>query len=186
VSKKRKRRLIDSHPLGLPRSGLTMVVWGLLLVLGGVFSQWWVGLPYPTGLVAIWGAATVLGLAFQGLCQLRWQPLNFYVWLAAIAVGWTFTLYVLYVNGSLFPELAPAWFLLLGLAYIHTGMKIDTRFYTLAVFHLVLAVLFEALARGILVSPWDVIFIYGAILFGALAGVSLLIGSYFARVPIRR
>ncbi|MGA7732966.1 MAG: hypothetical protein WCD37_17040 [Chloroflexia bacterium] len=174
-------QVIDSHPLGLTRSGLTMVVWGLALIVAGVLSQW-ASLPYPTGMVVLWGAATIIGLVFQGLCQVEHQPLNFYVWVGAIGIGWLFTLYVLYVNGSFYPELAPAWFLLLGVAYVHTGMKIDTRFYVLAGLHFALAALFELGGR----AGVSFLFIYGPVIFGLLAGIGLVAGAYYARVSLQR
>ncbi len=176
-------RMLDSHPFGLPRSGLTMVVWGLALLVAGVVSQW-VSLPYPGGFLALWGGATVVGLVFQGLCQAKYQPLNFYVWVSAIGIGWLFTLYVVYSNGNLYPEITPVWFLLLGLAYTHTGMKISNRFYALAGLHFVLAIIFELVGRGVITA--DFLVVNGAIVFGVLAGTSLLVGSVYARVPLKR
>lgn len=162
-----------------------MVVWGLLLLIAGAITQW-VALPYPGGFLGLWAVATVLGFAFQGLCQLRWQPVNFYVWVGAAALGWLFTLYVVYVDktGTFYPEITPVWFLLLGLAYVHTGMKIHTRFYILAALHFAAALIFELVGRGVISSEF--MLVNGPILFGVLAGVSLGLGAYFARVPIRR
>jgi len=175
-------RYIDAYPFGLVRSGFAMTVWGVLLILGGVISQWG-NLPYPGGFLALWGVITVVGLAVQGLCQVEHQPSNYFVWIGAIGLGWAFTLFVIYVtNFSLFSELAPAWLLLLGLAYLHTGYKIDSRFYTLGIIHLALALIFEIAWRGVV--KIDFLVNYTTVIFAVLAGVAVLAAAYYARLHV--
>ena len=180
--------MLDHHPFGLPRSGLTMVVWGLLLIGAGLISQYislpW---PYPTGFLVVWISISVIGLVFQGMCQAKYQPLNFWVWVAAVALGWAFSLYVIYYNPSLYSEVAPVWFVLMGLAYVHTAMKIDAKFYWLAALNFALAIVFEAAWRhwgGI--RFLDFLIVYVTPYFGLLSGIGLVIGAFFARSPIRR
>jgi hypothetical protein len=168
-----------------------MLVWGLLLIGAGLITQYvtlpFVGKPYPDSFLIVWISISVIGLVFQGLCQAKYQPLNFWVWVGAVVLGWLFTLYVIYSNPSLYPEIAPVWFVLMALAYVHTAMKIDTKFYWLAAFNFALAIVFEAAWRhwgG--TSFLDFLIYYATPYFGLLSGIGLVIGAFFARSPIRR
>jgi hypothetical protein len=183
---KKRRKLIDKYPLGLTRSGLVMVIWGLLLIGAGIFCQW-VSLPYPHGYIVAWLIFTVAGLSFQGWCQLKYEPVNFYVWLGAMLTGWLFTLYVVYMNAALYSEIAPVWFVLLALAYAHTGLIINKQFYILAGLHLLMALLFEIGWRhwwGI--TGLNFLIAYGTVAFGLMSGLGLIIGAFLPRGRIRR
>lgn len=179
--KRKKRKLIDRGFLGLTRSGLTMAIWGLVLLGAGIIGQY-VSLPYPHGYIVMWLGFTAIGLAFQAHCQLRYEPVNYYVWVGAMIIGWAFTLYVVYSNAAFYSEIAPVWFLLLAAAYAHTGWKIDPRYYILAVIHLLAAIVFEIAWRQIWgVNSMDFLIYYGTIWFGLISGIGLLVGAVLPR-----
>lgn len=174
-------QLLDTYPLKLARPGIAMAVWGVLLIIAAVISQW-VQLPMGTFLL-MWGVVTALGVLVQAMCEIQYQALNFYVWLAAFALGWAFTLFVVYPdNFAHYAELAPARLLLLGLAYAHTAVKINSRFWILSALHILAAAIFELSNRG--VFKIDLLNNNGALIFGLLAGIAVLVGAYYARINI--
>lgn len=170
---------VEHNPLGLSRAGVLMVGWGLLLLVAGALSQW-AQFPSFELFLAMWGAVTVLGLALQATCHFQDQRANLSVWLAAVALGWVFTLYIMYRETALYSELAPLWLLLLGVAYIDTAFRINTRFFYLAAIHIVGALVLELAGRGVL--KVDFLSTYSPFILGVIAGLFLIIGAPFARI----
>lgn len=163
---------------GSGRPTTIMMAWALLLVTAGMMSQW-IDMPYPGGFLAVWGVFTMIGLGFQAMYQLGQPSGNFRVWASAISLGWLFTLYVVFVNISLYPESSPVWFTLLGLAYVHTARTVDRRFYALAALYFVMAVLFELSGR--MNNTLDFLEVYGPVVFGVVMGMGLMFSALFAR-----
>ena len=169
---------LEHNPLRLSRAGILMAVWGVLILVAGVATQYY----YPSieAVLQWWGIVTVIGLAVQAVCELRDQPLNFFAWVGAMAVGWAFTLWALSPGVGLFADLSPVWLILLGLAYIPTAFQIDRRYWLFAALHLALGGLMELSARGILVIGF--LNSNSSLMFGLVGGGSMVIGAVLARV----
>jgi hypothetical protein len=155
-----------------------MAVWGVLILVAGVATQYY----YPSieAVLQWWGIVTVVGLAVQAMCELRYQPLNFLAWVAATAVGWAFTLWAVRPGVGLFADLSPIWLILLGLAYIPTSFQIDRRYWLFAASHLALGGLMELSARGILVI--GILDSYSSLILGVVGGGSMIVGAALARI----
>jgi hypothetical protein len=176
--------VIEKNPLRLTRAGVVMAVWGLLLLGAGIYNQY--QFPSVEAIVFLWGAVTVIGLVAQAVCEIQHQPVNFYVWLACLVVAWAFTHYTLmWDNGAhmgLYGDLAGVWLIFLGVGYIDTARKINTRFLWVGVVHVVAGILLELSARGIV--KVDLLSNYSTLIFGIVAGGTLLIAAVMARIQV--
>jgi hypothetical protein len=169
---------LEHNPLHLSRAGILMAVWGVLILVAGVATQYY----YPSieAVLQWWAIVTVIGLAVQAACELRDQPLNFLAWVAAMAVGWVFTLWAVSPGVGLFADLTPVWLILLGLAYIPTAFQIDRRYWLFAALHLALGALMELSVRGVFVVGF--LNSYSSLILGLVGGGSMIAGAALARI----
>jgi hypothetical protein len=182
---------LENNPLRLSRAGLLMLTWGVAIVIAGGLTQW-VRFSSLDSILHLWGAVTLVGVAVQVVCQVRDQGFNCAAWVAALAIGWAFTFYVIdFENGAhlnLYGDLAGVWLILFGLAYVDTARRIDSRFLWLAELHLAVGGLMELSAHGIvgvpIISP--LLNSYGSLIFGLVSGAPLIVASAFARVKVEQ
>jgi hypothetical protein len=170
---------LENNPLHLSRAGILMLTWGLLLVIAGALNQWYT-FPSFEAVLYMWGTVTVIGLIVQGICQIKDKPLNYATWVGVMAAGWAFTFYSVYGNVSLFADLAGVWFFLMAVGHFATAFHVDSRFFWLAGFNLLVAVVFELVGHHIL--TFDPIVTYTSIVLGGVAGVAMLVGAAMGRI----
>jgi hypothetical protein len=184
-SRRTEMDIIEHNPLRLTRAGVTMAVWGVVLLLAGVYNQY--QFPSVEAILGIWGAITLIGLAVQVACEIKHAAVNFYVWLASVAVAWLFTLYVTVwdngAHGALYPDLPGVWLIFLGLGYVDTARRINSRFVWIGVVHIVAGIILEIVARGII--KVDFLSTYSTLIFGIVAGGTLIVGSTQSRLKAK-
>jgi hypothetical protein len=165
---------LEKNPLRLSRAGIVMIAWGLLILGAGVYNQYY--FPSMEHILTVWGVVSVLGLAIQGLCEIRDQRINFLAWVAVVVLGWAFTLYAIYAtNYQFFGHISGVWLILLGLAYIPTALQIDRRYWLFAALHFIVGSLMEQSALKVLSPEMTRFFDTNSpLLFGLVAGGSLL------------
>ncbi len=169
---------LKTTSLAIPKVGLILGGWGLVLLLGGVMSQWF---ELKVDFVLwLWGGVTLLGLLAQGLGMVRGLGLNLSTWLILIVVGWLLTFYVIkFENGAhsdLFGDLPGLWLLLLSMGYVATAFQVSKLFLGLAGLHLLVGFLMELSIRQVLTL--DFLDLYSSIIFGLVSGLPLLIAAW--------
>jgi hypothetical protein len=172
---------LEHNPVRLSRAGIVMAVWGALILGVGLYNQW--NFPSMETILLLWGGVTVVGLAVQGLCEVKDQRVNFLAWVAVVALGWAFTLYAIYAtNYALFGHLGGIWLILLGLAYVPTALQIDRRYWIFAGLHFLVGGLMELSAFKMLPAGM-MKFLDGntALLIGVIGGGTLLVAAFFGR-----
>lgn len=169
---------LENNPLHLSRAGIVMLTWGVLILLGGAITQWY--FPSVGEVLAWWGVISVAGIAVQLLCQVRDQPFNCGIWIVAVAIGWAFTLYATSPEVGWYGDIAGVWLIFLGVGYINTARRINSRFMIFAVLHFVVGGLMELSVHKIL--PISFLDNYASLILGLVGGLSLVIAAFFARV----
>lgn len=149
---------MSSIKLGpLPKVLLLLGPWGVGILLGGIIQQTNESMKADTFLL-IWALVTVVGLTGQALAMCNGLERNFLVWVSLIALAWAFTFYVFRVSSdpTLFAHLGPVWLALMGVGFIFTAFQVSQWFWLLAGVHLFLALLMELAARDIYKSEFFV------------------------------
>jgi hypothetical protein len=177
--------VVEKNPFRLTRAGVTMLVWGLLLLAAGIYNQY--NFPSVEGILFLWGAITLVGFVAQAVCEIQHAAVNFYVWIGAVAVAWAFTYYVTKwdngAHGALYPDLPGIWLIFLGIGYLDTARTIRSKFAWIAGAHLVAGVLLELSAHGL--PKIDFLNTYSTLIFGIVAGGTLIAASVTSRVPAK-
>jgi|GEM_PF-1362949 len=172
---------LERNPLRLSRAGIVMAVWGALILCMGLYNQW--NFPSMETILMLWGGVTVVGLAVQGLCEVKDQRANFLAWVGVVLLGWAFTLYAIYAtNYAYFGHLGGVWLILLGLAYVPTALQIDRRYWIFAGLHFLVGGLMELSAFKLL--PADMMNFLDRntpLLIGVIGGGTLLAAAFFGR-----
>lgn len=172
---------LEHNPLRLSRAGIVMAVWGALILGVGLYNQW--NFPSMEMILMLWGGVTVVGLAVQGLCEVKDQRTNFLAWVGVVLLGWAFTLYAIYAtNYAYFDHLGGVWLILLGLAYVPTALQIDRRYWIFAGLHFLAGGLMELSAFKLL--PADMMSFLDRntpLLIGVIGGGTLLVAAFFGR-----
>ncbi|HKP53925.1 MAG TPA: hypothetical protein VJ183_14895 [Chloroflexia bacterium] len=167
-----------SEALHINKAPSLMAIWGVMLVLGGVAQQF-LSLSIDTTLI-VWGVLSVIGVAGQVVCMTHGLGKNFAAWIAVIAVGWFFTLYIIKFdkgyNIQYLTDLPAIWLMLLGIGYAATAFQVNRKFWMLAAASFFLGELIEMGVYGVLQFQ-DFFVEYSTLLFGIFAGVPLIIAS---------
>jgi hypothetical protein len=141
---------MDSVKLaGIPKVLIINGVWAVALIVGGILHG---NAKSLDEVLIIWGIVTVVGLIGQALGLCKGLITNFIIWVVAIAVAWAFTFYALKIdsNFTLYAEVAPVWFALMGIGFAATAVQVDKLFWILAGLHFVAAIVMELVGRDIL------------------------------------
>jgi hypothetical protein len=169
---------LDQRMLRINKAVFLMAGWGLLILLASAINQFF-DLPNPDYVLMLWGGVTVLGIVCQAVALVRGLGMNFTVWLVLIGVGWVFTFYVVkFDNGAhidLYGDLAGVWLILLGIGHLVTAFHVVKRFLWMGIIHIVVGIVLEVSARGIVTI--DFIDSYSTLIFGIVAGGSLIVAS---------
>jgi hypothetical protein len=174
--------------LHVEKARVLMAGWGLLIMLAAIINQFF-DLPNPNYVLWLWTGVTVLGILAHITSLIHGLGQNFGAWVVVIVLGWAFTFYVVkFDNGAhidLYGDLAGVWLILLGIGYLATAYHVERHFLLLAALHIVVGVLMELSARGVMrIGFLDT---YSTLIFGLVAGLPLLIAAlpqwYRAEVP---
>jgi hypothetical protein len=163
--------------LRIQKAAFMMAVWGIVILAASIMTQFFeLSANY---VLLLWAGATVLGTVAQVFCLVNGLQQNLAAWLIAMAAGWAFTLFVMkFDNGShidLYGDLAGVWLIILGLGYVVTAFHVVKNFLALAAIHIVIGILMELSARGIV--PIEFLDTYSSLVFGLVAGVPLIIAG---------
>ena len=154
-----------------------MTIWGVMILLGGVAHQF-LNLSIDTSLL-VWGVLTVVGVIGQVVCMMHGLGKNFGAWIAVIALGWFFTLYIIKFdkgfNIQYVSELPAIWLMMLGIGYAATALQINRKFWILSAASFFLGQVMSFGSSGAL--QLDFFIEYDRLLFGLFAGVPLIIAS---------
>jgi len=169
---------LDQRVLRINKAVFLMAGWGLIILLASLINQFF-NVPNFDTILVMWGVATALGITGQAICLVRGLGLNFGSWLAVIAAGWVFTLYVSKVdNGAhanLFGDLPGVWLILIGIGHVATAFHVARRFLALAAVHFAAGLLMELSAHQVV--NIGLLNQYSVLAFGIVAGGSLIVGA---------
>jgi hypothetical protein len=169
---------LDQRSVRINKAVFLLAGWGLLILLASLINQFF-DLPSPDYVLYLWGGVTVLGIACQAIAMVRGLGQNFAVWIVVILLGWVFTVYVVkFDNGShidLYGDLAGVWLILLGVGHLATAYHVVRRFLLVGAIHIVVGLMLELSARGIV--PVDFLNAYSTLIFGLVAGGSLIVSA---------
>lgn len=168
---------LDRNTLHFHKAQFLLIVWGLLILLSSVMSRYFdMSL---NSVLFLWGGVTLLGLIAQAISLVRGLGQNYAAWVAAIAAGWLFTLYVVKLdNGAhldLYSDIAGVWLILLGLAYLATAFQVVRLHLALAALHIAAGLLLELSARRIM--PVSFLDANSTLIFGLVAGLGPLVAA---------
>jgi len=169
---------LDQRVLRMHKAVFLMAGWGLVILLASLINQFF-NVPNFDTILVMWGAATLLGIAGQAFCLVRGLGLNFGSWLAVIAAGWVFTLYVSKLDngahGDLFGDLPGVWLILIGIGHVATAFHVARLFLLVASIHFVAGLLLELLAHQVIsIGLLDQ---YSVLVFGTVAGGSMIVAA---------
>lgn len=169
---------LDQRIIRINKAVFMMGAWGMLILLASIINQFF-DLPNPDYVLYLWAGVTLLGIAGQTISLVRGLQLNLTIWLVVMAVGWVFTYYVVkFDDGAhidLFGDLSGVWLILLGIGHLFTAFHVVKRFLLLGSFHIVVGLLLELSARGIV--RVDFLDSYSTLIFGLVAGGTLIVAS---------